>query len=266
MALSKAKLKELRALATKKGRVEERRFLVEGVRLMQEAVGSDAEILEAYYTADLLDQPAGRPLIQKLSRRARSLEQVSARELSSVADTIHAQGIVGVVRQKHTTLESLLRKDDGESVLVAFDAVSDPGNLGTMIRTADWFGVNGIFIGERSVEAVNAKVVRATMGGIFHVPIVTEVDLPAAISRARSAGYTVYVTDQNGETHFDRITYSRKAVIVFGNEAWGVSDHVKSLADIRVAIRRYGAAESLNVSVACGVVLSALHRLYDDER
>jgi TrmH family RNA methyltransferase len=113
------------------------------------------------------------------------------------------------------------------------------------------------------VELYNPKVVRATMGGIFHLPIATDVDLLSTISKARAMGFKVYVTDIHGETHFDRITYNSRSLIVFGNEAWGVSDQLKQLADVRLTIRRYGAAESLNVGVACGVVLSALHRLYD---
>jgi TrmH family RNA methyltransferase len=76
-------------------------------------------------------------------------------------------------------------------------------------------------------------------------------------------GYKVFVTEQEGETHFDRVNYEGKVLIVFGNEAWGVSDQVRELADYRVSIRRYGQAESLNVSVACGIILSAIHRLYD---
>jgi TrmH family RNA methyltransferase len=101
------------------------------------------------------------------------------------------------------------------------------------------------------------------MGGIFHLPIVEGVDLPLTISRAKSMGYRIYVTELEGETHFDRVSYEGKTMVIFGNEAWGVSDQVSELADYRVSIRRYGQGESLNVSVACGIVLSAMHRLYD---
>ena len=133
-----------------------------------------------------------------------------------------------------------------------------------MVRTCDWFGVHGMLIGQNSVDLYNPKVLRSTMGGVFHLPVVENVDLLPALSRARAMGYRVYVTDASGETHFDRVRFALKSVIVFGNEAWGVTDQIKQLADERVAIRRYGAAESLNVGVACGIVLSGVHRLYDE--
>jgi TrmH family RNA methyltransferase len=184
--------------------------------------------------------------------------------MNAVTDTVTAQGILAIVRRRSSSAELLLRAEKVESVLVALDGVSDPGNLGSIIRTCDWFGVQGILLGNNCVELFNPKVLRGTMGSVFHLPVAERVDLLPAISRARTLGYTVYVTDPAGVTHFDRVRYSGKAVIVFGNEAWGVSDQLKNLGDVRVAIRRYGAAESLNVAVACGIMLSGLHRLYDE--
>jgi TrmH family RNA methyltransferase len=181
-----------------------------------------------------------------------------------LSETVTFQGIVAVVKQKTFSLDVILQMNGTQSLLVAFDGVSDPGNVGTMVRTCDWFGVDGILLGRNSVELYNPKVLRATMGGVFHVPIVQGVDLLSTASQAKGLGYRVYVTDQNSETHFDRVKYSNKSLIVFGNEAWGVSDQLKQLADTAISIRRYGAGESLNVGVACGVVLSAVHRLYDE--
>ena len=123
--------------------------------------------------------------------------------------------------------------------------------------------MDGILLGRNSVELYNPKVIRSTMGGVFHLPIAVGLDLPLTISRARGMGYRTYVTDLNGDVHFDRVQYPTRSLVIFGNEAWGVSDQLKTLADVHVSIRRYGAAESLNVSVACGVVLSAIHRLFD---
>jgi TrmH family RNA methyltransferase len=188
---------------------------------------------------------------------------VSTRDLDAITDTMTPQGIVAVLQQRVYTADAVLRCADGQCILVAFDGISDPGNVGSMVRTCDWFGVNGILIGRNSVELYNPKVLRGTMGGVFHLPIADGVDLPVAISHAKDLGYKVYVADPHGETHFDHVTYEAKSLIIFGNEAWGVSDQVKRLADMRLVIRRYGAGESLNVGVACGIVLSAVHRLYD---
>jgi TrmH family RNA methyltransferase len=264
MTLTKNKLKELRELTNKKHRDEQKKFIVEGVRLVEEAVNSDFQVLEAFYTKDLPDHPSGKPLLQSLKKKTSQLNEISTREMEIISETVTFQGIVAVVRQKKVSVESMLSKNNAASVLVAFDSVSDPGNLGSMVRTCDWFGVQGILIGRNSVELYNPKVLRATMGGIFHLPIVDGIDLLSTISNAKALGYKVYVTDIDGETHFDKVRYDHKSLIVFGNEAWGVSDQVKQLADVRLVIRRYGAAESLNVGVACGVVLSSLHRLYDE--
>jgi RNA methyltransferase, TrmH family len=264
MTIAKSKLKEIRELTHKKHRDEQKKFLVEGVRLLQEAVASDFKVLEVYYTSDLKQHPSGKPLLQTLQKKTSEVHQVSTREMEIISETVTFQGIVAVVMQKQFSADSLLQKDHAQSIIVAFDGVSDPGNAGSMVRTCDWFGVGGILLGRNSVELYNPKVVRATMGGVFHLPIAEDVDILSAISKAKTLGYKIYITDPRGETHFDRVKFERKSLVVFGNEAWGVSDQVKQLADIRLSIRRYGAADSLNVGVACGVILSALHRLYDE--
>lgn len=264
LPLSRKNIRLLRGLTTKKHREEQRKFIIEGIRLVTEAVESNFELLETYYTKEVSDHPGGRELLSLIRERSPLMREVSPHELQAMSDTVTTQGVVAVLRQRQFVIDDILRRDAGTSIVVAFDAVSDPGNAGTMIRTCDWFGVDGILLGAHSVELYNPKLLRSTMGGVFHLPIVEDVDLPVAVTQARAFGYTVYVTDAKGDTHFDRVTFSTKSLIVFGNEAWGVSDQVKSLADSRVLIRRYGAAESLNVSVACGVVLSGLHRLYDE--
>ena len=264
MALPKSKLKELRGLTKKKSRDQEKKFLIEGVRLVGEAANSDFVILEAYYTSDLLTLPDASSVLQRLKKKTQHVERMSETEMKTVTDTVTAQGLIAVLRRKSSSPDVVLQSGGANAVVVALDGVSDPGNLGSMVRTCDWFGVDGILLGGNSVELCNPKVLRSTMGGIFHLPIAEGVDLLTSISKAKGMGYTVYVTDPDGETHFDRVRYAGKSLIVFGNEAWGVSDQVNQLADVRVAIRRYGAVESLNVGVACGVILSCVHRLTDD--
>jgi TrmH family RNA methyltransferase len=263
MALTKSRLKSLRELTLRKYRDERKVFIVEGVRLVQEAVDSDFVVLEAYHTPDITDQPAGRALLARLGEKAVAIHQTSTREMEVISETVSFQGVLAVVRQKAFAVDSILDRRDAASLIVALDGVSDPGNLGSMIRTCDWFGVNGVLLGRNSVDLYNPKVVRSTMGGVFHLPIAVGVDLLSTISRAKGMGYRAYVTDLKGETHFDLVKYPARSVVIFGNEAWGVSDQLMDLADVHVSIRRYGAAESLNVSVACGVVLSAVHRLFE---
>jgi TrmH family RNA methyltransferase len=264
MPVSKAKLKEIRELTHKKHRDERKEFLVEGVRLVTEAVQSDYTLRETFYTRDLRDHPGGPQLLHLLRKKSAPALEVSHREMEILAETVTFQGVMAVMKQKAFSVDTILKHNAAQSLVVAFDGVSDPGNVGSMVRTCDWFGVDGILLGRNSVELYNPKVLRATMGGVFHLPIAGGVDLLSASSGAKNLGYTVYVADLGGETHFDRVRYSSKSLIIFGNEAWGVSDQLKQLADVRVSIRRYGAGESLNVGVACGVILSSLHRLYDE--
>jgi len=261
MELSRARIKSIRELTRKKNREERNHFLVEGLRLVQEAAESDFEIVEILHTAEFMKEH--HSLLTHLRSRTDQIVQVSPRELDAIADTVSAQGIVGIVARRTTSWETVFPTDGTQSVVVAFDSIADPGNMGAMIRTCDYFGAGGVLIGKSAVELHNPKVVRATMGSLFHLRIAEDVDLPVALTYAKSLGYTVYVTDVHGETHFDKITFDAKSLIVFGNEAWGVSDQLRDLADVRVMIRRYGSAESLNVSVSCGVILSAVHKLFD---
>lgn len=264
MGLTRNKVRELRSLLQKKFRDDTGFFLIEGLRMVREAAESDFRITEAYHTAGFSGHSEAKALLVKLRNRGAQLVPVTDREMESITDTITNQGIAAVLRRKEFPADDLLVAEERRSLLVALDAVSDPGNLGSMIRTADWFGVNGVLLGRTCVELYNPKVLRATMGGVFHLPIAVSVDLPAALSRAKGSGYSIYVTDVEGGTHFDRAPSANKSVIVFGNEAWGVSDPIKGLADVRLMIRRYGSAESLNVGVACGIILSAMHRLDDN--
>jgi TrmH family RNA methyltransferase len=231
--------------------------------MLREAAESDFSFVASYYTENVTDDAGWDALAAKLRKRA-PLVQITSTELDAFADTVAAQGIAAVLKQRDTSPESLISNNSGRSLLVVLDAVSDPGNAGSMIRTSDWFGAAGVILGRHSVDLYNPKVVRATMGSLFHLPVAQDADLPVLLSNAAGAGYTIYVADVAGESHFDRIHYENKSLLVFGNEAWGVSDQVKELAQVRLGIRRYGAAESLNVGVACGVVLSAIHRLYDE--
>jgi TrmH family RNA methyltransferase len=263
MALTKAKARAIRSLQQKKFRDETGTFVVEGVRLTRDAVASDFEILDALYTAEMAEDPAARPVLERLRAKCRQVEQVTAREMEQLAETVSPPGMLAVLRQKHETAAGLIDRREPTRVIVALDGVADPGNVGSIVRTCDWFGVDGVLLGRNSVDLYNPKVVRATMGGMFHLPVVDDVDLLPVLTHAKSLGYTLCVTDPAGETHHDRVTFAGRTLIVFGNEARGVSDQVRDLADSRVTIRRYGAGESLNVAVACGIVLSRLHQLID---
>ena len=254
----------IRSLLQKKSRDRKNLFLVEGVRLTREVLLSDFQIEEAYYAGGVLEQPGGADLVRALERRSARVEKLTARELQSLSSTVSTQGILVVVRKRVRGAESILRAGDGPHLVVAADAIADPGNLGTIIRTCDWFAVDGLLLGRATVELTNPKVVRGTMGGIFRIPIAEEVDLRSALRSAERLGYALYLSDPEGEVDAGRTSYERKALVVFGSEARGFSEEIRSLVGRRITIPRYGMSESLNVGVACGIVLSAIRQAWGE--
>lgn len=256
MALSKAKLKYLRALRQKKFRDREKKFLVEGFRLTSEALVSDFVVEQLFYTADFIQKKEHSDLAKEARRRKIETLRVSPRELETFADTVTTPGVAALVRMREYSIDDIVESDQCRQLILALDAVSEPGNVGTAIRTADWFGVSGVFLGKGSVELYNPKVVRSTMGSIFHLPIITDVDLEEVIISFRNRGFLVYATTVKAGQRYDEISLASKALILLGNEAQGLSVKLMSLSDYRIKIPRIGRAESLNVGVASGILLA----------
>ena len=263
MSLTRNRIREIRALSQKKVRDELDLFVVEGLRLVRDAAESAFDIPEAFATAAFEASPGGEHLVGLLRARGTSCRQVTPRELSQFADTVNAQGVLAIVRRRNESAGEVIRRITIPALLVGLDGIADPGNLGSIVRTCDWFGAGGILLGRTSVDLYNPKVVRATMGGIFHVPVVTGLDLPLSALQAKEQGYTVYVTDPSADLFDADVRFPERSLIIFGNEAHGVSEDLSRAADARIAIRRYGAAESLNVGVACGILLSAHRRSHE---
>jgi TrmH family RNA methyltransferase len=254
--LSKARLKYLRSLKLKKFRDQEKRFVVEGFRLTSEAVSSDFLVELLVHTYEFVKTPEHAQLIEACRKRGVEVAEVNPRDLESFADTVTSQGVAALVRQREYRLDDLSRSSQLPQVIVALDAVSEPGNAGTIIRTADWFGVSAVLMGRGGVELYNPKVVRSTMGSLFHLPIVMSVDLNESLKKLGDQGFTVIAADVGAKRSYDEIPMPEKALLVFGNEAHGLSDEISSLIDHRVTIKRLGKAESLNVGVACGILLA----------
>lgn len=260
MPLTRNRIRELRSLSQKKVRDEQGLFVAEGLRLVRDAAESSFEIPESFFTLEFEDSPDGGELLALLRTRGARCQKVSRGELAQFADTVNAQGVLALIRRKNEPAGDLARRIPPPALLVALDGIADPGNLGSIIRTCDWFGAGGVLIGRRSVDLYNPKVVRATMGGIFHVPVVTEADLPGAAREAKLAGYTVYAADPSADLLEGDVRFSERSLIALGNEAHGISGELLGAADARVAIPRFGRAESLNVGIAAAILLAAFRR------
>ncbi len=207
-----------------------------------------------FATAAAIDEHAD--LLGGLEAPAGVIDDKAAQALSG---SVSPQGLVGVCRFVDRPIEAVLR---GPLVVICAD-VRDPGNAGTIIRTADASGADAVILAGHSVDAYNDKTVRATVGSLFHVPLATGVDPLDAVAAARAAGYLVLAADGGGEVDLfaaDELLTGPVAWL-FGNEAWGLPAELAAAADHRVAIPLPGRAESLNLSTAAAVCLYASARV-----
>lgn len=257
--ISKARLKELGKLKTKKERAPQKRFLIEGLRLCEEAAGSSWSIETVLFSRSFGEKAREKALLKSLQSVNAELVQAKDQELSRLSETMTAQGIVCVVKIKNRLIEDIWRKDRPRAtkseLVLALDGISDPGNVGTLIRTADAFGVTAVLLSTDTVELYNPKVIRSTMGSIFHLSVFDEVDLENIIPQLKERGFQILGTDVNKGTSLDTLRPSRKTCLLIGNEAEGLNKGLVGLSDEMVHIPSRGKAESLNVAVAGGILL-----------
>lgn len=256
MPLTKSETKYLRSLSLKKVREREQTFLLEGWRPLREALAAHAQIELVLCEHTAADSGERQQMLEELRKRSIPLKHLARRELDRISNTVHSQGILAVVRQKNDHLESVLSRKP--SLIVAADGVSDPGNLGSIVRTCDWFGADALLLGKGCVELYNEKVLRSTAGSMFHLSILEEVNLLAAFELLRKSGFAVIALSGDGEQSYLEKPPRLPCVLIVGNEAHGIRPEVRSAADVVLSIPRYGSAESLNVGVACGIVLAAV--------
>ncbi len=248
-ALSRRRLKDLAALGRKKHRDRLGLCLVEGLRSVEAAVDAGAPLVEIVATAEAQADARAAAL---LDRAAVPVCTASAGDLGRVADTASTQGLVAVARIVPAAPPT-------GGAIVALDGVQDPGNVGTILRTAAWFGVDAVLAGPGTADPFGPKAVRAAMGGLWDLGVVPVPDLEAELRRLRALGLPLAGADLGGEPARSW-SPPRAAVLVLGSEAHGLSGGVQALLDTTVRIDgRAGAGprgvESLNVAVAAGVLL-----------
>ena len=266
------KIKYIRSLLEKGSiRKKNRSFVVEGIKLVDEALeyGGVLEIVisESLYGEIISGDLTGNTLlsdndkyITKYVRLGNSLTVVSDAVFKSVSETTTPQGILAVVEMPKYRLleENFLEKANektGKIKLLILEDTADPGNLGTIMRTAEAAGVTGVIMGKGTVDIFNPKVVRASMGSIFRLPFAYVDDLKSVIMGLKKEGISFYATHLKGKESYRDISYSSKAGILIGNEARGLSDEIANLADTYVIIPMQGRVESLNASVAAALMM-----------
>jgi TrmH family RNA methyltransferase len=251
VALTKAEMKYLQSLVGKKGRRGEHRFLAEGVRLLEEALAADYLPLSVFYAPSELGR-RGETLIRRLIARKVTAQTISVRECGQLADTKTSQGVIALFEQRRYTLAQQLQR--GWRRVLICDGVGDPGNLGTLIRSAAAFGFDLMVTTTGTTEAVNPKVIRSSMGAFFRVPVVGGVDDGELAAGLKRAGYTIYSADVRGKPLARRPAPTEKVALVIGSEAAGAGRTLSAKADHCIKIPMSDKVESLNSAMA-GTIL-----------
>lgn len=257
-AISKAKLSYLRRFQQKKFRELEDGFIIEGWRLLEEALQNGVAIRELVYEDGRDFRGERGAMLGVAVTRAQEVWTATDWQMAQLSETRQSQGVLALIgrrRAEWTELSARLGRLASGRV-VALDGLADPGNCGTILRSADWFGLDAALMGEGSAELENGKVTRASMGSIFHLPIAANVRLPAALKELKEAGYAVIATSLQGDRGLAGFAWPKKAVLVVGNEARGASEAVVATADTRLKIESFGKAESLNAAIAASVCLA----------
>ncbi len=240
-------------LAKRDARSETGLFLLEGPQAVAEALQFRPELLvELFITPTALER---HPNLGTAARDVDlEVEFVTEQVLEAMADTVTPQGVVAVCKQFPTSLKEIL---GGEPRLIAIlEEVRDPGNAGTIIRAADSAGADAVILTGRSVDLYNPKVVRATTGSLFHLPVALAPDLDVVLQRVKAAGLQVLAADIKGEDLLAaRASLAAPTAWLFGNEARGLSDELLALADRAITVPIYGRAESMNLATAASVCL-----------
>jgi len=250
-----SRVKEARKLSRRSERSERRLFLADGPKAVEGA-------LERGVVVEVFATPAAAEQYDVLVSAADRLSLVDDRALASLSDSVSPAGIVAVCSFLDVPLADVLAAGESRLTVLCAD-VRDPGNAGTLLRTADAFGADGVVLAGRSVDLYNAKTVRASVGSLFHLPLAVEPDPAAAVTAAREAGLTVLAADGAGETSLDDAAplLCGRVAWLFGNEAWGLPADLAALADHRVAIPIPGRAESLNLATAAAICLHETARV-----
>jgi TrmH family RNA methyltransferase len=254
------RVKAARQLGKRALRLRARSFLAEGPQAVTEALARGGVVTELFLTAAARSRHGG--LAAQASRQGAAVHTVSGEVMAELAQTITPQGILAVCRFVDVPLSALTAA--APRLVVVLANVRDPGNAGTVLRTADAAGAGGVVFSDASVDPYNSKCVRASAGSIFHLDLVQGGPVAEAVAGLRAAGLRVLAADGSSGQTLDQVeprgVLSEPTAWLFGNEAWGLPADILALADETVAVPIYGQAESLNLAAAAAVCLYASAR------
>ena len=250
--ITRNELRYYSSLRSKKHRKVENKFIVEGQKSVFEGLNSSYKCEVLFMTNKFV---ANNKL--KIAERSKNIEKVftiKQKEFEKLVDTETPQGIAAIFVKPN--LEYSINAFENEKLIVMLDNISDPGNLGTIFRNCDWFGVKDVLLSNNIVDHTNPKVIRASMGSLFHIDIYENVD-SAKLSELKSEGFEILCADIKGENIFN-YKINKKIVLILSSESHGPSEEVKIISDKKISIPKIGNAESLNVASASAILLAEL--------
>ena len=241
--------KNIRKLKEKKYRDIENCYVIEGIKLIEEAIAENAKIKEIVVCEECINSgEIDKDTLYEIAKY--NVIYVTEKVFNAITDVKTPQGILAVIEKNTSNKDS----DYTQDIIIALDGVQDPGNMGTILRTVDSANLNQIIISKDSADCYNPKVVRSTMGAIFRVNIIEVDNLKETLEAVKKNKFKVMVTALDTNDSIYSVDYNKK-VIVIGNEANGVSKEVQAIADEKVKIPMIGKTESLNASVAAGIMI-----------
>lgn len=244
-SLSNQHIKDINRLQTKSSaRKKERLFVIEGIKMYMEAPEED--IVNTYVSETFLKENRDKIRGSYIIVRDNIFRDIS--------DTVTPQGIVCIVRQKEYNLKTILKKDVKQTFLL-LESLQDPGNLGTIMRTAEGAGAAAVIMNKSTVDLFNPKVIRSTMGSIFRVPFVVYEDLSDAVAELKKNGVTIYAAHLNGGIYYNEEPYEGSSGFLIGNESKGLTREISGLADKLIKIPMEGKLESLNAAVSAAILM-----------
>jgi TrmH family RNA methyltransferase len=253
--ITKNDIKFIQSLKQTKFRKENKMFVVEGNKLVSELLASDIKVENILVTDTWLEKFPG------MAASLKSYEIVNSKQMEQMSSMVTPPGIIATA---HTPSYNINPKEAENEIILALDGINDPGNLGTMIRTADWFGINKIVCSQDCADAWQAKTIQSTMGSIFRIQII-ETDLKEFLSKTQNLNKSatpIYGALMEGENIFKKKIEKKNGVIIIGSESHGIRENVLSLVTSPIHIPRGNGSqtESLNASAAAAIIIAEICR------
>lgn len=241
------RIREFKKLKEKKYRIQRKEFIIEGLRFVREAINSKFSISEIFLSENFINEKK-ESLLKEFCQVKCPVYFIADNLLKDMSYTENPQGIIAVVKNKELNIEN------HEGFYILTDKIQDPGNMGTIIRSAHASGALGIITTKGTVDVYNEKTLRATMGSIFYIPVIEDEDLQK-VQSLKQKGFKVISTSLNSHISFYKVDLKGKIIIAVGNEGSGLGEDISKISDIEVCIPMPGKCESLNVAAAASIMM-----------